>query len=147
MENVAYYNGKIAPIREMMVPMNDRGCYFGDGVYDATMAVNHVPMAFDDHINRIYRSAGLIDIDIPMSKEEMKAILQDLVNRVDADVAMLYWQVTRGVGMRGHAYTNTETGPSLWAFVKPTAMRDTHGLYKCVSPSPPTRGGHRPPAA
>ena len=72
MKNIAYYNGKTAPIEEMMVPMNDRACYFGDGVYDATCVVNHVPMAFDDHIDRIYRSAKLIDIDIPMEKAEMK---------------------------------------------------------------------------
>ncbi len=72
MKNIAYYNGKTAPIEEMMVPMNDRACYFGDGVYDATCVVNHVPMAFDDHIDRIYRSAKLIDIEIPMEKAEMK---------------------------------------------------------------------------
>lgn len=37
MKNIAYYNGKTAPIEEMMVPMNDRACYFGDGVYDADL--------------------------------------------------------------------------------------------------------------
>ena len=133
MNNIAYYNGKTAPIEEMMVPMNDRGCYFGDGVYDATMALNHIPMAIDDHINRIYRSAGLIDIKIPMEKEEMKAILQGLIDQVDTDSAMVYWQVTRGVGMRGHAYSNAQTKPSLWAFVKPTPMKDPYALYQCVT--------------
>ena len=60
MHNIGYYNGKIGPLEEMTVPMNDRACYFGDGVYDATCALNHVPMHFDDHIDRIYRSAALI---------------------------------------------------------------------------------------
>ena len=133
MENIAYYDGKISPIEEMMVPMNDRGCYFGDGVYDASMAINHVVMAFDDHINRIYRSAALIDIEIPMEKAEMKAILQDLVNRVDSNSTMLYWQVTRGVGMRSHPYSGAKSAPKLWAFVKPTKMTDPYGLYQCVT--------------
>ena len=133
MKNVAYYNGRIAPIEDMTVPMNDRGCYFGDGVYDASMARNHIVMAFDDHINRIYRSASMIDIDIPMPKEEMKAVLQDLVNRVDADCAMLYWQVTRGVGMRNHAYEGGGYTPSLWAFVKPAPMKDPYRTYQCVT--------------
>ena len=35
-----------------------------------------LPMAFDDHIDRIYRSAKLIDIEIPMEKAEMKRMLQ-----------------------------------------------------------------------
>ena len=113
MKNIAYYNGKTAPIEEMMVPMNDRACYFGDGVYDATCVVNHVPMAFDDHIDRIYRSAKLIDIEIPMEKAEMKALLQGLVDQVEGDVLFLYWQVTRGVGMRNHTGVATKAFAAL----------------------------------
>ena len=133
MKNIAYYNGKTAPIEDMMVPMNDRACYFGDGVYDATCVVNHVPMAFDDHIDRIYRSAKLIDIEIPMEKTEMKRMLQGLVDQVEGDVLFLYWQVTRGVGMRNHPYSGAGDKPSIWAFVRPSKMRDPFGVYKCIT--------------
>ncbi len=133
MKNIGYYNGKTGPIEEMTIPMNDRACYFGDGVYDATCVVNHVPMALDDHIERIYRSAKLIDIDIPMEKQEMKRVLQGLVDQVEGDVLFLYWQVTRGVGMRGHAYKNAGEKPSVWAFVRPSKMGDPYGVYKCIT--------------
>ena len=133
MQNIAYYNGKVGPIEEMMVPMNDRACYFGDGVYDATMAVNHVPMHFDDHIDRIYNSAKLIDIEIPMPKEEMKRILQSLIDQVEGDSLFVYWQVTRGVGMRNHPYSAAGDKPSIWAFVRPNKMRDPFGVYKCIT--------------
>ena len=133
MQNIAYYNGKVGPIEEMMVPMNDRACYFGDGVYDATCVVNHVPMAFDDHIDRIYRSAKLIDIDIPMPKDEMKKMLLGLTRQVEGDVLFLYWQVTRGVGMRNHPYSAAGDKPSIWAFARPNKMRDPYGVYKCIT--------------
>ena len=133
MKNIAYYNGRTAAIEEMMVPMNDRACYFGDGVYDATIVLNHVPLAFQDHIDRIYRSAGLIEIPINISKDEMRSILQGLVDQVDGDELMLYWQVTRGIGMRGHAYDNVDTKPCLWAFVKPASLKDPYKLYSCVT--------------
>ena len=133
MKNIAYYNGRTAPIEDMMIPMNDRACYFGDGVYDATCVVNGVPMAFDDHIERIYRSAKLIDIEIPMSREDMKAMLMGLVRQVEGNVLFLYWQVTRGVGPRGHAYVNAGPAPSIWAFVRPNAMRDPFGAYRCIT--------------
>ncbi len=110
MKNIAYYNGKTGPIEEMMVPMNDRACYFGDGVYDATMAVNHVP-----------------------PKEEMKQILQGLIDQVEGDSLFVYWQVTRGVGMRNHPYSGAATGPSLWAWVRPNGMRDVYGAYRCIT--------------
>ena len=133
MKNIAYYNGRTGLIEEMMIPMNDRACYFGDGVYDATCVVNHVPMAFDDHIDRIYRSAKLIDIDIPMPKDEMKKMLLGLTRQVEGDVLFLYWQVTRGVGMRNHPYSAAGDKPSIWAFVRPNKMRDPFGVYKCIT--------------
>ena len=131
MKNIAYYNGKVGPIEEMTVPMNDRACYFGDGVYDATCAVNHVPMHFDAHIDRLYRSAKMIDIEITMPKKEMKKLLLDLIAQVEGDTLFVYVQVTRGVGMRNHAYAGAQTGPSIWAFVRPSKMRDPYGAYPC----------------
>ena len=133
MKNIGYYNGKTGPLEEMTVPMNDRACYFGDGVYDAAIAINHVPLHFDAHIDRIYRSASLIGIEIPMDKAEMKRTIQGLVDQVEGDELFVYWQVTRGVGMRNHPFRGAETGPSIWAFVRPAKLRDVYGAYKCVT--------------
>ena len=58
MENLGYYNGKFGPLEEMMVPMNDRVCYFGDGVYDATYSRNGVIFALDEHIDRFFNSSA-----------------------------------------------------------------------------------------
>ena len=40
MRDIAYYNGKIGRIDEVQAPITDRGFYFGDGVYEATLAKN-----------------------------------------------------------------------------------------------------------
>ena len=56
MQSIGYYNGKTGPIDQLMVPFTDRGLYFGDGVYDATTAANHIPFAIDDHIDRRFAS-------------------------------------------------------------------------------------------
>ena len=50
LKDAAYYNGVIAPIAEMTVPMNDRACFLGDGIYDATAVKNHVAMDLDESI-------------------------------------------------------------------------------------------------
>ena len=42
MKNLGYYNGKIDLIENMMIPMQDRVSFFGDGVYDVTYARNHI---------------------------------------------------------------------------------------------------------
>ncbi len=133
MKDIAYYNGRICPIDEMTVPMNDRACYFGDGVYDVSYVYNHIPMALDEHIERIYRSASLIDIDIPMGREGMKRLLLDLVSRVEGDSLVLYWQVSRGTGPRGHDYTRLPSGPNLWAYVRPAKPIDPFGSYRGIT--------------
>ena len=88
MENIAYYNGKISSIEEMMIPMNERSSYFGDGVYDAMFTVEHVPLQLDDHLRRFYRSAERIDIRIPMPFDELRALVLDFCRRVDSPDAM-----------------------------------------------------------
>ena len=60
MKTLGYYNGKFGPLEEMTVPMNDRACYFGDGVYEATLARNGKIFALKDHLDRFFNSAGLI---------------------------------------------------------------------------------------
>ena len=80
MEDVGYYNGKYDRIERMMIPMNDRVVYFGDGVYEATFVRNHRIFALTEHLNRLYRSLSLVEIPFTMSKEERK-ILTDMARK------------------------------------------------------------------
>ena len=95
MENIAYYNGKIASIEEMTIPINDRSSYFGDGVYDATYTRNHIPFALEEHIDRIYRSAAMLKISAPMLKDEMGRLLRELVRRVAVSYTHLRPKLSR----------------------------------------------------
>ncbi len=141
MENLGYYNGKTGLIQDMMVPMNDRVSYFGDGVYDATYALNHIPYALKEHVDRFYNSAAMIEIPLAMSKEEMSGLLCDLVNKVDSNEVILYWQVTRGTGTRNHTFSGAATGPNLWVTVRPYPMKSIYLKYKLIT-VPDTRYLH-----
>ncbi len=122
METLGYYNGKFGPLDEMTVPFNDRVHFFGDGVYEACPARNHIPFALDEHIDRMYRSASMVDIHIPCTKAEMKEILCDMVKRLDSGDQFVYWQVTRGTAMRNHTYAEDMKG-NLWISLKPAPIK------------------------
>jgi len=131
MKDLAYYNGKITSIEEMMIPMNDRVCWFGDGVYDAGPASNGKIFAIDEHVDRFFRSANAVDIQIPMSKEELKTLLVDLVSKVDSTDTFVYYQVTRGTGMRIHQWLD---GPgNLWVMIKPLVIDEGHETVKMIT--------------
>ena len=136
MENLGYYNGTVDLIENIRIPMTDRVCYFGDGVYDATYAHNHKIFDLKNHIDRFFNSAGLMRMDIGMSKEEVGALLEEMVKKVDAQTQFVYWQVTRGSEIRNHAWKDGIKG-NLWIMIKPASITDLSQKIKVISREDP----------
>ena len=72
MENLGYYNGVYGEIETISVPMNDRVSWFGDGVYDAGPCRNYKIFALDEHVDRFFRSAEALRIQMPVTKQALK---------------------------------------------------------------------------
>lgn len=129
MKNLGYYNGKYDEIENMVIPMNDRVCYFGDGVYDATSSRNYKIFALDEHIDRFYNSAALLQIEIGYTKDELKDILRDMVSKMDAGENFVYWQVTRGTAKRDHIFP-ADTKSNLWITI---THKDVIDIYEKIT--------------
>ena len=56
------------------MPITDRACYFGDGVYDVAYCNSGIMYAADEHLGRFFRSCEAIGIKLPYTKEELYAI-------------------------------------------------------------------------
>ncbi len=132
MENLGYYDGKYDLIENMTVPFDDRVHYYGDGVYDATCAGNHIIFNLEEHIDRFYRSAGLLGIEIPHSKEELKDILNEMIVKVDGKEHFVYWQVTRGVAPRKHKFPQ-DTAAKLWIMIRQSPIGDLNKPVKLIT--------------
>lgn len=122
MKRLGYYNGKYGPLEEMTVPMNDRVSWFGDGVYDAGPCRNYHIFALDEHVDRFFRSAGMLQIEMPVTKEELKDTLNRLVREMDDGDLFVYYQVTRGTGLRQHAFLGGKG--NLWITLTPAKISD-----------------------
>ena len=130
MKDIAYYNGKIGRIDEVQAPITDRGFYFGDGVYDAAMVNNRKIFALEDHLDRFYSSLKLLRIEPPMERDELTKTLNELVSQLDSDAPhMLYWQSTRAVAHRMHAFPKG----GLMAFSEPCGLDRQDHPYKLIS--------------
>ena len=131
MTELGYYNGKIGELSEMTVPMNDRACWFGDGVYEAGMCRNYHIFALDEHVDRLFRSAAMLEMTVPLSKQELKSLLNDLVRKMDTGDLLVYWQVTRGSGPRSHAFPE---GPAnLWVTLRPKTVNPQLGPVSVIT--------------
>lgn len=133
MKNLGYYNGEYDLVENMKIPMNDRVSYFGDGVYDATYSRNHKIFALDEHMDRFFNSAGLLKIKIPYTKEELKALLSEMVKKVDSGEQFVYFQVTRGTEMRNHAFPPANVKANLWIILKPLNIKDMSKKLKLIT--------------
>ena len=134
MKNIGYYNGKTGPIEEMTIPMTDRVVFFGDGVYDATYAAGGVVFAMEDHLSRFYRSLAKLKIPAPMPERALAATIQSCVDQVDAPGSlMIYFQATRGSGMRSHVFPPAGTPSNLYILAWPVPMRRSDRVYRLVT--------------
>ena len=140
MKTLGYYNGKFGELEEMSVPMLDRACYFGDGVYDATYSRNHIIYNLDAHIDRFFNSAALLSIRIPHTKDEMKQILSEMVKKVDDGEQFVYWQATRGAGQRKHTFSDEMTA-NIWIMLTPSKIQDNEKPISLIT-APDTRFFH-----
>jgi len=132
MKTLGYYNGTYDEIHKMTIPMNDRVCWFGDGVYDAGPCRNYNIFALDEHVDRFFNSAGLLRIQMPCTKEELKTLLKDLVREMDTGDLFVYYQVTRGTAVRTHEFP-ADAPANLWVMLKPLPSPELTEKIKLIA--------------
>ena len=130
-EKLGYFNGEWGSLEEMEVPFLDRSSFYGDGVYDATMTHDGVILYEQEHIDRFYRSADLMQITIEQSKEELAQILREMVSHTSAQTNFLYWQVTRGTDFRHHTFPDGSA--NLWIMITPDEFEDLSVKEKLIT--------------
>ncbi|MBC2742333.1 MAG: D-amino acid aminotransferase [Desulfosarcina sp.] len=92
------------PIEKAVVPIEDRGYQFGDGVYEFVASYEGRLFMLEEHLDRLERSMRELAFD-PISRSEIKAAICDLLKRSGYPRAGIYIQISRGVAPRNHAIT------------------------------------------
>ncbi|MFC0523386.1 D-amino-acid transaminase [Pontibacillus salicampi] len=102
---------------ELMYPFEERGLQFGDGVYEVIRVYHGEHYLIEEHVERLYRSAEAVRIEVPYTKEEMYKKLDQLLqlNEFTGD-GKVYLQITRGTAPRDHTFPEGVTA-NLYAYV------------------------------
>ena len=96
-----YLNGTLVDKEKAVVSVFDHGLLYGDGVFEGIRAYNGRVFQLSEHLDRLFRSARAILLEIPLSKKQMEAaVLQTLRANALRD-AYVRLVVTRGVGDLG----------------------------------------------
>lgn len=113
-----FLNGKFIPVDEARVSVLDRGFIFGDGVYELVPVYSRVPFRVDEHLARLERSLAAVQIRNPYSRAEWRDIIVQLVAKQPFEDQGVYFQVTRGVAKRDHAFPK-DAAPTVFVMSNP----------------------------
>jgi D-alanine transaminase len=116
--NIVYLNGEFLPIDEAKIPVLDRGFIFGDGIYEVVPCYGGRPLRLQEHLARLARSLAAIGCQNPHSDAEWTALVEQIVSRNGSGDLAVYWQVTRGVAKRDHAFPAGVT-PTVFMMASP----------------------------
>lgn len=99
---VANVGGKISPAESACVPILDRGFLYGDSVYEVFRTYSGVPFLFEEHWERLQRSAAMIHLDPLETPDGLRKAISKTVTasgaaEAGADVYVRY-TFTRGSG-------------------------------------------------
>lgn len=127
-----YLNGQFLPIEDAKISVLDRGFIYGDGVYELIPVYGRVPYRMRQHLERLQRSLGGIGLANPHSLVQWESIIQDLIGRMPFEDQGVYFQVTRGVAKRDHAFP-VRVAPTVFMMSNPLVLPSADQVQRGVA--------------
>ena len=76
-----FINGEYVPFNQSFLHVSDLTVQRGYAVFDFFLVKEGVPRFMPFHLDRFYRSAALLEMTVPYTKEELSAIVRSLIVR------------------------------------------------------------------
>lgn len=128
MEAIHYYNGQYLKKEEIHISPDDVGFLRGHGVFDFFRVEHGVPVFMEDHLNRLEASAAGMNIQMPMSRNELKEIIHHLIGANKIPLSSIKVFLTGGLTSDGF----TPSEPTVLILNQPFKEPD-QGVYKSGS--------------
>ncbi len=100
-ELMVWFDGALVPADEARVSVFDHGLTVGDGVFETLKVVGDTPFAARRHLARLRHSAAGLGLTVPLTDEDLRAVMADVVAAGDGAVGRLRITVTGGTAPLG----------------------------------------------
>ena len=118
-----YYsiNSEIVPVAEAKLQVNDLSILRGYGVFDYFRVREGIPIFIEDHLDRFKNSASYLGLEVPLSKSELTAEINKLIQANQYEQSGIRLILTGGYSLDG--YTPAES-PNLLIMEHPFSAFD-----------------------
>lgn len=96
-----FLDGRLVPEAEAKISVFDHGLLYGDGVFEGIRVYNGRIFKLDEHLQRLFRSARAIALEIPMTMDELVLACRRTCAANGLRDGYIRLVVTRGVGYLG----------------------------------------------
>jgi branched-chain amino acid aminotransferase len=96
-----YIDGFYYPKSQAKISVYDHGFLYGDGVFEGIREYNGVVFKLKEHVDRLYRSAHAITLQIPLAKEELVKAVVETLRKNNMKNSYIRLIVSRGIGDLG----------------------------------------------
>lgn len=96
-----YLDGEFVPEEDAKISVFDHALLYGDGVFEGIRIYNRRLFMLDEHMDRLYKGAKVIRLDIPLECDEMKEKIRETARVNDITDGYVRLVVTRGKGDLG----------------------------------------------
>lgn len=99
------------PKKEALIPISDLGMLRGYGVFDYFRVREGKPVFMADHIERLFHSMDVLDINLDFERHHVKDMVYKLIEKNEMQEAAVRIVVTGGFSEDGY---NPDEGPNLF---------------------------------
>jgi D-alanine transaminase len=119
--SIVYLNGQFLPRSEAKLSVDDRGFFFGDGVYEVTRVVRGRLFEWDRHARRLTRGLRELRIDAGLDLDTIRSLQERLIRENDLleGQGTIYLQITRGAAPRTHHFPPKGTPATVFLSAAP----------------------------
>jgi D-amino acid aminotransferase len=114
----AFINHEFVEAAKAVLPVSDLSIQRGYGAFDFFRTDEQIPLFIDHHLERLQHSASALRLQLPFSKDELKIIVHELINKNNLSSSGIRITVTGG----NAADTYTPTTPNIVITQSPLTM-------------------------
>ncbi len=97
-QRTVYFNGRFVAESEARVSIFDSALMYGDMAFEMTRTYNRRPFKLREHLDRLFGSLKLLEINCGLSPAEMeRATLETLERNLPTEAADMDWQIMHDV--------------------------------------------------
>lgn len=123
-----YINGAFVPASQASLQVSDLAIQRGYGIFDFFKTHGHKPVFMEEHLDRFFFSAAQMRLDPGKSREELKAIIGELLGKNNMPDAGMKITLTGGYSPDGYSITTPNMIITQQPLKLPTADTFQKGL-------------------